>query len=228
MGQKVIPIGLRLGINRSANSKWYADKKSYAKVLAEDLKIREFLNKKVSQAGVSNILIERSADKVSVTLVIARPGLVIGKKGSGIDKLRQQLSNLVSSDIKLNIVDLKKSDLDANIVAGNIAKRLEKRVSYRKAMKDAIFQAMASGAQGIRVNCSGRLAGADIARMEWYREGRVPLHTFRADIDYGVATAHTTYGACGIKVWIYKGDIYKTKKVDVEKDLEGVVNNAKS
>jgi small subunit ribosomal protein S3 len=207
MGQKVNPIGLRLGINKLWDSYWYADK-DYAKLLHEDLKIKKFIEDKLSDAGISKVIIERTSKSLVVNLSVAKPGVVIGKKGADIENLRKKIQSLsVSPDVRLNIVEVRKVGLDARLVADTIAKQLVKRVSFRRAMKKAVQQTLKEGAEGIRVNCSGRLGGAEIARMEWYREGRVPLHTLRADIDYGEATAHTTYGACGIKVWIYKGEV---------------------
>jgi small subunit ribosomal protein S3 len=207
MGQKVNPIGLRLGINKLWDSYWYADK-DYAKLLHEDLKIKKFIEDKLSDAGISKVIIERTSKSLVVNLSVAKPGVVIGKKGADIENLRKKIQSLsVAPDVRLNIVEVRKVGLDARLVADTIAKQLVKRVSFRRAMKKAVQQTLKEGAEGIRVNCSGRLGGAEIARMEWYREGRVPLHTLRADIDYGEATAHTTYGACGIKVWIYKGEV---------------------
>ncbi len=206
MGQKVNPIGLRVGINRSWDSRWYADK-GYGDMLHEDLELRQFLRKRLSQAGVSRILIERPAKRARVTIYTARPGVVIGKKGADIEKLRGDLQRKTGSDVSLNIVEIRKPELDAQLVAENIAQQLERRVAFRRAMKRSVQSAMRMGAEGIRINCSGRLGGAEIARMEWYREGRVPLHTLRAEIDYGEATANTTYGTCGCKVWIFKGEI---------------------
>ena len=206
MGQKVNPIGLRVGINRSWDSRWFADK-GYGDMLHEDLELRSFLRKRLSQAGVSRILIERPAKRARVTIYTARPGVVIGKKGADIEKLRGDLQRKTGGDVSLNIVEIRKPELDAQLVAENIAQQLERRVAFRRAMKRSVQSAMRMGAEGIRINCSGRLGGAEIARMEWYREGRVPLHTLRADIDYGEATANTTYGTCGVKVWIFKGEI---------------------
>ena len=206
MGQKVNPIGLRVGINRSWDSRWFADK-GYGDMLHEDLELRRFLRKRLSQAGVSRILIERPAKRARVTIYTARPGVVIGKKGADIEKLRGDLQRKTGGDVSLNIVEIRKPELDAQLVAENIAQQLERRVAFRRAMKRSVQSAMRMGAEGIRINCSGRLGGAEIARMEWYREGRVPLHTLRADIDYGEATANTTYGTCGVKVWIFKGEI---------------------
>lgn len=206
MGQKVNPIGLRLGINRTWDSRWFADA-NYADLLHEDLRIREYLRKRLQQAGVSRIVIERPAKKARITIHTARPGVVIGKKGADIEKLRGALQKMTSSEVHLNIVEIRKPEIDARLVAENIASQLERRVAFRRAMKRAVQSAMRLGAGGIRINCGGRLGGAEIARTEWYREGRVPLHTLRADVDYGEATAQTTYGACGVKVWVFKGEI---------------------
>ena len=206
MGHKINPIGMRLGIIRTWDSRWYADK-DYAKLLHADIKLREHLRKKLAQAGVSKVVIERPAKKPRVTIYAARPGVVIGKKGQDIDSLRKELSAMAKAEVSLNIVEIRKPEIDATLVAENIAQQLERRVAFRRAMKRAVQSAMRLGAQGIRINCGGRLGGAEIARMEWYREGRVPLHTLRADVDYGVATAKTTYGTCGVKVWIFKGEI---------------------
>jgi len=207
MGQKVSPVGLRLGINRTWDSRWFADRGDYATLLHEDMRMREHLFAKLSGAGVSRIVIERPAKKARVTIHSARPGVVIGKKGQDIEKLRRELSELSSSEVSVNIVEIRKPELDARLVAENIAQQLERRVAFRRAMKRSVQNSIRLGAQGIRINCGGRLGGAEIARTEWYREGRVPLHTLRADIDYGVATAKTAYGAIGIKVWIFKGEI---------------------
>jgi small subunit ribosomal protein S3 len=207
MGQKVNPIGLRLGVNRTWDSRWFAPTGAYADLLHEDLKIRAFLNERLKQAGVSRIIIERPHKKCRVTIYTARPGVVIGKKGADIEKLRAELQKLTKSETALNIVEIRKPEIDATLVAENIAQQLERRVAFRRAMKRGMQTAMRMGALGIRVNVSGRLGGAEIARMEWYREGRVPLHTLRADIDYGTATARTPYGAIGVKVWIFKGEI---------------------
>jgi small subunit ribosomal protein S3 len=206
MGQKVNPIGLRLGINRTWDSRWFADD-NYADLLHEDLRIRKYLRKRLQQAGVSRIVIERPAKKARITIHTARPGVVIGKKGADIEKLRSALQEITGSEVHLNIVEIRKPEIDANLVAENIANQLERRVAFRRAMKRAVQSAMRLGANGIRINCGGRLGGAEIARTEWYREGRVPLHTLRADVDYGEATAKTTYGACGVKVWVFKGEI---------------------
>ena len=206
MGQKVNPIGLRVGVNRTWDSRWYADD-DYSKMLHEDLTLRGYLRKRLSQAGVSRIVIERPAKKARVTIHTARPGVVIGKKGADIEKLRGDLQKLTGNEVQLNIMEIRKPEIDAKLVAENIAQQLERRVAFRRAMKRAVQNAMRLGAEGIRINCAGRLAGAEIARTEWYREGRVPLHTLRADVDYGEATALTTYGTCGVKVWVYKGEI---------------------
>ena len=207
MGQKVNPIGLRIGINRTWDSRWYAEGDQYADILHEDLKIRAYLESRLSQAGVSRIVIERPAKKARITIHTARPGVVIGKKGADIERLRSDLSKMTGSDVHLNIVEIRKPEIDAKLVAENIAQQLERRVAFRRAMKRAVQSAMRLGAEGIRITCGGRLGGAEIARVEWYREGRVPLHTLRADIDYGVATATTAYGTCGVKVWVFRGEI---------------------
>jgi len=206
MGQKVNPIGLRLGINRTWDSRWYAGK-AYATYLQQDLKIREYILKQLKQAAISKVVIERPAKKPRVTIYSARPGILIGKKGTDIDKLKNHLSKLANAEVTLNIVEVRKPEIDSRLVAESIAQQLERRVSFRRAMKKAVQSSLKFGGQGIRINCSGRLGGSEIARMEWYREGRVPLHTLRADIDYGTSTAYTTYGTCGIKVWIFKGEI---------------------
>lgn len=206
MGHKVNPIGFRLGVNRTWDSRWYAGA-DYAKLLLEDIKLRTHLRTKLAGAGVSRVVIERPAKKPRVTIYAARPGVVIGKKGQDIETLRKQLATMAKADVSLNIVEIRKPEIDATLVAENIAQQLERRVAFRRAMKRAVQSAMRLGAQGIRINCGGRLGGAEIARTEWYREGRVPLHTIRADLDYGVATAKTTYGTCGVKVWIFKGEV---------------------
>ena len=206
MGQKVNPIGFRVGVNRTADSRWFADN-NYAEQLIDDLKLREYIHKELKPAGVSKVIIERAAKTIRVTIHTARPGMIIGKKGADIEKLRRKLSEKAGGEVALNIVEVRKPEIDAQLVAEGVAQQLERRVSFRRAMKRAVQNAMRMGALGIRVNCAGRLAGADIARTEWYREGRVPLHTLRADLDYGVAEAMTTYGIIGVKIWIYKGDI---------------------
>ena len=206
MGNKVNPIGLRLGVNRTWDSRWFAGK-GYSNLLHEDLRLRKFLQVRLKQAGVSRIIIERPAKRARITIYTARPGVIIGKKGSDIEKLRLELSQMTKTDVALNIVEIRKPEIDAKLVAENIAQQLERRVAFRRAMKRAVQSAIRLGAQCILINCGGRLGGAEIARTEWYREGRVPLHTLRADIDYGEATAFTTYGACGVKVWVFKGEI---------------------
>jgi len=207
MGQKVNPIGLRLGINRTWDSRWFANKGEYGKLLHEDMKIRRSLMEDLKQAAVSKIVIERPHKKCRVTIHSARPGIVIGKKGADIEKLRKKIAKMTDSEVHLNLVEVRKPEIDATLVAQSIAQQLERRVAFRRAMKRAVQSAMRLGAEGIRISCGGRLGGAEIARMEWYREGRVPLHTLRADIDFGVATANTAYGTCGIKVWTFKGEI---------------------
>jgi small subunit ribosomal protein S3 len=216
MGQKVNPIGLRLGIIRTWDSRWFAGKE-YGNLLHEDFKIREYLTDKLEQAGVARVIIERPAKKARITIHSARPGVVIGKKGADIEKLKSDLSKLTASEVNLNIVEIRKPELDATLVAENIAQQLERRIAFRRAMKRAVQSAMRQGALGIRINCGGRLGGAEIARMEWYREGRVPLHTLRADVDYGTSTAFTNYGTCGVKVWIFKGEILDHDPFAIEK-----------
>ena len=206
MGQKVNPIGLRLGINRTWDSRWYADS-NYADLLHEDIRLRKNLKKRLAQAGVSRVVIERPAKKARITIHTARPGVVIGKKGVDIEKLRVDIAAMTGGEVHLNIVEIRKPEIDAQLVAENIAQQLERRIGFRRAMKRAVQSAMRLGAQGIRINCGGRLGGAEIARTEWYREGRVPLHTLRADVDYGTTTAITSYGTCGVKVWVFKGEI---------------------
>ncbi|RMF12671.1 MAG: 30S ribosomal protein S3 [Alphaproteobacteria bacterium] len=208
MGQKVSPIGLRLGINRTWDSRWYAAGDEYADLLHEDIAMRRHVMEKLPQAGISKVVIERPAKKARVTIHSARPGIIIGKKGADIEKLRRELSRMTTAgDVSLNIVEVRKPEIDAKLVAENVAQQLERRVAFRRAMKRAVQSAMRLGAEGIRINAGGRLGGAEIARTEWYREGRVPLHTLRADIDYGEAEAKTAYGIIGIKVWIFKGEI---------------------
>ena len=206
MGQKVNPVGLRLGINRTWDSRWYADD-DYAQLLHEDLRIRQFLFKRLNQAGIGRVVIERPAKKARITIHTARPGVVIGKKGADIERLRTDITKMTGSDVHLNIVEIRKPEIEAKLVAENIAQQLVRRVAFRRAMKRAVQSAIRLGAQGIRINCGGRLGGAEIARTEWYREGRVPLHTLRADVDFGLATARTAYGTCGVKVWVFKGEI---------------------
>ncbi len=207
MGQKVSPVGLRLGVNRTWDSRWYAEGEEYGNMLHEDLKIREFVFKELSQAGISKVVIERPAKKCRVTIYSARPGVIIGKKGADIEKLRKRIAKFTTSEVSLNIVEVRKPEIDAQLIADNIAQQLERRVAFRRAMKRSVQSAIRLGAGGIRINCAGRLGGAEIARTEWYREGRVPLHTLRADIDYGTSEALTAYGICGMKVWVFKGEI---------------------
>ena len=207
MGHKVNPVGMRLQVNRTWDSRWYADTKDYGNLLLEDLKMRDFIREEVKQAGVSKVIIERPHKKCRVTIHTARPGVIIGKKGADIEVLRKKLAAMTDSELHLNIVEVRKPELDAQLVAESIAQQLERRVSFRRAMKRAAQNAVRMGALGIRVNVEGRLGGAEIARTEWTREGRVPLHTLRADIDYAIAEAKTAYGIIGIKVWIYKGEI---------------------
>ncbi len=217
MGQKVNPIGFRLGINRTWDSRWYANKANYADLLHEDLELRGFLNKRLQQAGLSKVVIERPAKRARVTIHTARPGVVIGKKGADIEVLRGELARKTGGDVSLNIVEIRKPEIDAKLIAENIAQQLERRIAFRRAMKRAVQSAVRLGAKGIRINCAGRLGGAEIARTEWYREGQVPLHTLRADVDYGTAEAMTTYGICGVKVWVYRGEILAHDPMAVEK-----------
>ncbi len=207
MGQKVNPIGLRLQVNRTWDSRWFANTKDYGPLLHEDLRIREFIKKKCASAGVSRVVIERPHRKCRVTIHTARPGVIIGKKGADIENLRKEVAKFTKSELHLNIVEIRKPEIDAQLLAENVAQQLERRVAFRRAMKRAVQNAMRMGAQGIRMNLGGRLGGAEIARTEWYREGRVPLHTLRADIDYAQAEAKTAYGICGVKVWIFKGEV---------------------
>ena len=207
MGQKVNPVGMRLQVNRTWDSRWYADKREFGDLLQEDLKIRQFVKRACHQAGVSRVVIERPHRKCRVTVHTARPGVVIGRKGQDIEALRSQLAAMTSSETLLNIVEVRKPEIDAQLVAESVAQQLERRVSFRRAMKRAVQNAMRMGALGIRVNVAGRLGGVEIARTEWYREGRVPLHTLRADIDYATSVASTPYGVVGVKVWIFKGEI---------------------
>jgi small subunit ribosomal protein S3 len=217
MGQKVNPIGIRLGITRDWTSKWYASKKQFPLLVHTDFRVREFLKKRLADASVSRIMIERAAKKVNITIQTARPGIVIGKKGEDIEKLRTETAKLLAMamlDVRLNIAEIRKPELDAQLVAESISQQIEKRVMFRRAMKRAVMSTMRSGALGIKVRMSGRLNGSEIARTEWYREGRIPLHTFRADIDYGLAEAKTTYGVIGIKVWIFKGEVFDQAQLD--------------
>jgi small subunit ribosomal protein S3 len=217
MGQKVNPIGMRLGVIRTWDSRWYANSREYGKLLHEDMAIREYLKAELKQAGVSKVIIERPHKKCRVTIYSARPGVVIGKKGADIEKLRKKVADMTGSEVHLNIVEVRKPEIDAYLVADNIAQQLERRVAFRRAMKRAVQSAQRMGALGIKITCAGRLGGAEIARTEWYREGRVPLHTLRADVDYGVATAHTAYGTNGVKVWIFKGEILEHDPMATEK-----------
>lgn len=205
MGQKVNPIGMRLGINRTWDSCWIS-KKNYADFLHQDFRIRAYIQKELSQAGISRIVIERLEKKILLNIHASRPGMLIGKKGADIEKLKKTLTSMTGSEVSINIVEVRKPEVDAKLIADGIAQQIERRVSFRRAMKKAMQSAMRLGALGIRVNCSGRLGGAEIARMEWYREGRVPLHTLKANVDFGLGVAKTTYGTCGIKVWVYRGD----------------------
>jgi small subunit ribosomal protein S3 len=219
MGHKVNPVGMRLGINRTWDSRWFGDQ-DYAKLLAEDMKLRSYLEKRLQAAGISRIVIERPAKKARVMIHTARPGVVIGKKGQDIEALRRTLSKMSSAgDVALNIVEIRKPELDAKLVAENIAQQLQRRVTFRRAMKRAVQSAMRLGAEGIKVICGGRLGGAEIARTEWYREGRVPLHTLRANIDFGRATAFTPYGTCGIKVWVFRGEIMEHDPMAFERRI---------
>src|SRR6478735_1733142 len=219
MGQKVNPIGLRLGINRTWDSRWVAGRNEYGQLLHEDIRIRKALMKLLKQAAVSKIVIERPHRKCRVTIYSARPGVVFVKNGADIEKMRKAVASMTTSEVVINIIEVRKPEVDATLVAESIAQQLERRVAFRRAMKRAVQSAMRLGAGGIRINCSGRLGGAEIARQEWYREGRVPLHTLRADVDYGVATAFTTYGTCGIKVWIFKGEILEHDPMAQDKKM---------
>jgi len=209
MGQKVHPTGIRLGISRDWQSKWYADSKNFPEYLEQDIRIREFLKKRLSQASVSRIQIERPARSAHLTIHTARPGIVIGKKGEDIEKLRKELTRMMGVPVSVNIEEIRKPELDAQLVAESVAQQLERRIMFRRAMRRAVTNSMRLGALGIKINVAGRLNGAEIARSEWYREGRVPLHTLRADIDYGFAEAKTTYGVIGVKVWIFKGEVFE-------------------
>lgn len=215
MGQKVHPTGIRLGIIRESNARWYPSGEKFADVLRSDIEIREFVRESLPESSsISNIIIERTGRSVKVIVRTAKPGLIIGKKGEDVDKLRVKLSERLNSNVHIVIEEVRKPEIDATLVAANIAQQLEKRIMFRRAMKRAVTNALRQGAKGIKVAVSGRLGGAEIARTEWYREGRVPLHTFRADIDYGTAIAKTTYGIIGVKVWIFKGEVIGTKKAD--------------
>jgi len=207
MGHKANPIGLRLQINRTWDSRWFARGNDYGTLLLEDLRIREFIVKTHAQAAISKVVIERPAKLCRVSIYAARPGVIIGKKGADIEKLRKQIGSMTKSDVSLNIVEIRKPEVDSKLVAQGVADQLERRIAFRRAMKRAVQSALRLGAEGIKITCSGRLGGAEIARTEWYREGRVPLHTLRGNVDYAEAQAHTAYGVCGIKVWIFKGEI---------------------
>ena len=214
MGQKVHPTGIRLGYIKDWTSRWYANSQNYSIYLYKDLKVRAFLKAKLGHASISRIQINRPANNAQITIHTARPGLVIGKKGEDIDALRHQISDMMGVPVQLNVEEIRKPELDAQLVAEGVAQQLEKRIMFRRAMKRAVQNTMRLGAEGIKINVGGRLNGAEIARSEWYREGRVPLHTFRADIDYGTAEAKTTYGVIGVKVWIFKGEVYPTNQID--------------
>jgi small subunit ribosomal protein S3 len=219
MGQKVNPIGIRLGVVKDWTAKWYSGNKHYADNLISDLRLRRLLKEKLAHAAVSTVIIQRPAQSVNITIHTARPGIVIGKKGEDIEKLRQELTKMAGMPVHLNVEEIRKPEIDALLVAENICQQLEKRIMFRRAMKRAVTNALRLGALGIKIMCAGRLNGAEIARTEWYREGRVPLHTLRADIDYGMAEAHTTYGVIGVKVWIFKGELFdKTDEVEGEAD----------
>ena len=228
MGQKVSPVALRLGINRTWDSRWYAEKNEYPKLLMEDRKIRALVNSLKSTAAISKIVIERPHKKCDVTIYSARPGILIGKKGSDIELIKTKIQKITNTEVSINILEVKKPEIDATLVAESIAQQLERRVAFRRAMKRAVQTALRMGAGGIRINCGGRLGGAEIARTEWYREGRVPLHTLRANVDYGVATAQTTYGAIGIKVWIFKGEILEHDPMAQEKSITGTQDQSRS
>jgi small subunit ribosomal protein S3 len=223
MGQKVNPIGIRLGITRDWTSRWYAGKRQFPVHVHTDWRVRQFLNDRLKEASVSRIQIERAAKKVNITIQTARPGIVIGKKGEDIEKLRQETAAMLGmavTDVRLNIAEIRKPELDSKLVADSIAQQIEKRVMFRRAMKRAVMSTMRSGALGVKVRVSGRLNGSEIARTEWYREGRIPLHTFRADIDYGLSEAHTTYGVIGVKVWIFKGEVFDKSELAAEAATE--------
>ncbi|NIS70511.1 MAG: 30S ribosomal protein S3 [Proteobacteria bacterium] len=218
MGQKVHPVGFRLGVIKSWDSRWYAEK-DFPQLLTEDIKIRDFVKQKLSHAGVSKIEIERAANKArkaKVNIYTARPGIIIGKKGAEVENLRRTLQKMTGKEIFVNIQEVKKAEVDAQLVAENVALQLERRVAFRRAMKKSVTSALKMGARGIKIACAGRLGGAEMARREWYREGRVPLHTLRADVDYGFAEAQTTYGKIGVKVWIYKGEVFQVKEEKTE------------
>jgi len=221
MGQKVHPIGIRLGISKPWNARWYADKRDFSDYLIKDIKVRAYLRKELANASVSKIEIERPAKNARVTIHTARPGIVIGKKGEDIERLKKTVSKMMGVPTHVNVAEIRKPELDADLIAQGIASQLERRIMFRRAMKRAVASAMRLGALGIKVAVAGRLNGAEIARTEWYREGRVPLHTFRADIDYAMGKAHTTYGVLGIKVWVYKGDVFDLHAVQEQEQKKG-------
>ncbi|HUU50286.1 MAG TPA: 30S ribosomal protein S3 [Nitrospinota bacterium] len=218
MGQKVHPIGFRLGINKQWQSNWFA-KKTYGELLHEDIFIRDYIKKQLFHAGISKVEIERAANRVKINIHTARPGIIIGRKGSEVDRLKNELSNFTNKEIVLNIIEIRRAEIDAQLIAENIALQLEKRVSFRRAMKRSVTAALRFGAQGIKIKCAGRLGGAEMARKEWYKEGRIPLQTIRADIDYGFAIAKTLYGVIGVKVWIFKGEVFSVKEDTEEKEI---------
>lgn len=220
MGQKVHPVGFRLGVNRTWDSKWYA-KKNYAQQLHEDLRIRQYLEKRLKHTGISKIEVERAVSKIKINIYASRPGIIIGKKGLEIEKLKKEIKKFTNKQALINIHEVRKTELDAKLVAENVAMQLERRIAFRRAMKKAVASAIRFGAKGVKIRCCGRLGGAEMARREWYREGRVPLHTLRADIDYGFACAKTTYGIIGVKVWIFKGEVL-SKKGQQHLNLTGV------
>ncbi len=230
MGQKVHPTGIRLGIVKDWASKWYADSRTFPEYVRLDHQVREFIKKKLKDASVSRIHIERQAKKANITIYTARPGIVIGKKGEDIEKLRFEVAKIIEmqiQDVRINIAEVRKPELDAQLVAEGIAQQLERRVMFRRAMKRAVTNTMRVGAEGIKVKVGGRLNGAEIARSEWYHEGRVPLHTFRADIDYGFSEAHTTYGVIGVKVWIFKGEIFDKPEVESAEEKDKAAGGAR-
>ena len=219
MGQKTSPVGLRLQINRTWDSRWFAEGQDYGRLLLEDLKIRRFILERVPQAAISKVVIERPAKICRISIYAARPGVIIGKKGADIEKLKRELGKMTSSEVSLNIVEIRKPEIDAKLVAQGVADQLERRIAFRRAMKRAVQSALRLGAEGIRITCAGRLGGAEIARTEWYREGRVPLHTLRGNVDYAEAEAHTAYGVCGVKVWIFKGEILEHDPMAQDKKM---------
>ena len=224
MGQKVHPLGFRLGYTKTWESKWYT-KKEYRKNLLEDLRIRTFVKQKLKNAGVSRVEIERASDRVKINIHTARPGIIIGKKGTEVDKLKDEIQALTQKQIYVNIHEIRKAEIDAQLIAENVAMQLERRVAFRRAMKKRVTAALRFGAEGIRIACSGRLGGAEMARREWYREGRVPLHTLRADIDYGMTIARTTYGVIGVKVWVFKGEVLSKEQSSKKEQVDSVTYN---